>query len=272
MRITRLIPLACCIAACLSVGALRATAATFVLDPNNSNLKVSVGGYEDDGNGNLVFVSFTSPQTPGSDNTSLSGSLQATVGGGLIDFTGLSNIVFDNQSVDQEPLPGGILPGSATANYGVNLNVFDGAIFGPGAIRGALADLTGNSLLVGNQFDSAGLLLALTAGTIDINLDANAIGQGILATSAAISGNSAANLATPGTLDLVGSDLNLYIPIFVEVAVPVQAGSLTLTVIARFEGQITATSLVPEPSTFLMAGVGLVGLGAAGYRRARSKS
>lgn len=265
MRLLRIVPcLALCSAlACALLAAPQSSeGATFTIDSSQSYLSIAVGAYDGD-----TFVSFTTPQVavPASDSTSLSGTLDVTGGFGSVGIAG-GAITFDNQPTDMEPLPGGGLPGSAPAAYGLVIDL-DGLISGPGAARGVGAGISlASTPLVGNAFSGDGALLEILSGVLDVNLT----GFTSIADSLDISGNSGINAGGSGTLDVVGLDGTLTIPLFVEAEVPVEVSpGFFLPLVARFEGQIVATGLVPEPGTIALFGVAAVALCIAGRRRLR---
>jgi MYXO-CTERM domain-containing protein len=252
--------LSACLALAVATFATNVNGAAFTIDASQSSLSILVGVYDGD-----TFTPLTSPQAPGSDTTSLLGTLDVNydgltlgIGGGAIDFA--------LQPTEMQPLSGG-LPGAAPADYGLIVDL-QGLVTGPGAARNLGASLSlASTALVGNSFLSDGALLSLVAGVLDVNLT----GFTTVQDSLDISGNSGANTGGSGTFDLVGLNGTIQIPIFVEALVPVEVSEgFVLPLVARFEGQIVATGLVPEPSSMVLGAVGLVGLGAVARRRRRS--
>jgi hypothetical protein len=242
----------------------RTRAAEFTIDETLSSLSIVVGAYD-----GPTFVPITSPQVavPPSNTTSLGGTLSVSGGIGSVGITG-GAISFANQPTDMEPLPGGVLPGAAPANYGLLIDL-DGIVAGPGAARGITADITlGSQLLLGNTFNVNGAVLGILTGALDVNLQ----GFTSVVTSVNIGGNSGVNAGGLGTLDVVGLDATMTVPLFVEALFPVEvAPGLVLPLTARFEGQIVATGVIPEPGSIALLGLAGVGLCLAGRRRLRRK-
>lgn len=246
------------VATAVCSAATTAKAISFAIDSSQSSLSILVGAYDGE-----LFVPFTTPQQPGSDTTSLNGTLDVLYGGATLGLGG-GAIGFDNQPTDMEPLPGGTLPGAAPANYGLLIDL-DGLVAGPAAGRGIGASVSlAPTLLLGNSFLADGALLSVIAGVLDVNLQ----GFTSVVDTLDISGNSGVNTGGLGTFDLVGQDGTITIPIYVEALVPVEVSpGFVLPLVAIFQGQIVATGLVPEPSTVVMLGMALVGLCVAGRRR-----
>ena len=201
---------------------------------------------------------------PASDLTHLGGFVQADVSGTAITFTGGSGITFDNQPTPMEPGIGGVLPGSAAAAYGLIIDV-NGAITGPVRVRDALAEVTSGSIpWIGTAFDAAAASIGLTAGGMDVNLS----GFTTVVDTLDLSGNSGLNLLPAGVITFDGPVASILIPIHVQADVPVEISpGFFITLTAIFDGQIVATGTVPEPSTFVLGGMGLAGLGMAAFRR-----
>ena len=76
----------------------------YTVDSTLSSLQFTIYINGPPDNGGVIL---TAPQSPGSDLTTLGGTLAADVSGGAINFPGGSAVTFANQSVDQEPDVGG---------------------------------------------------------------------------------------------------------------------------------------------------------------------
>lgn len=267
--------------ACVAACGTRASATIYTIDPTLSTLQVAVYA---------SGVPLTTAQFPGSDITSLGGTLDATVGGGNIIF-GATTISFADQALPVAPGPGGgsPSPGTVTAfpdqpsaglgagNYGLNLivpgdpsdptqwlNPDTAGIIGYADISAALASLTGSSVIAGGIFSPDGLTVSTTGGALDYNLN-QGNGDGPPQTSSpfingttGIGGNSGAIAgATNGSLVTAGPLSTLTVPILVDV--PVNTGLFVVDAI--FTGQIVATAVtVPEPSTIALSGLGLAAM------------
>lgn len=241
-----------------------ASAATlsYTVDPTLSSLQFAVYIFGAPPDGTLL----TAPQTPGSDITSLGGTLLADVGVGTINFPGGSAISFANQPVDQLPEPGGgpalnMYGSPAPAQYGLSVILIDS---GPLALRNLLADVTSSvpiALLAGS-FNSAGTSLGTVTGDADYNLDGLAPAFG----TSSLAGQSGPNSTGVGTVTVAGPLTTITIPIFVDV--PLVVNNIPLDAI--FTGQIVATNIVPEPSSLVLACFGLLGLAAVARSRRKS--
>ena len=179
---------------------------------------------------------------PGSDSNFVGGEIGAGATSSVVDFAPYPgfppikpNIVFNNQVV-------GV--GGGPANFGLNyLNPLDSGDPLNGAyidFSGLVATLTGTSPLVGTAFDSTGLSIGFTAGSLDFP-DSRPIN---------LSGHSGL-ISGAGDGSFV---LGTYtIPIKVDVPLITPFGNYD----AVFTGSIVAASL-PEPGTFILAGLGLL--------------
>jgi hypothetical protein len=216
-------------------------------------------------------VPIATAQLPDSDVAFITGTLEATVGGGNISFGGgsiLDFLPYDGGNTDILPDAGGGVigdPGTgAPADYGLNVDL-TGLVAGPGAVRDAVGDVTGGpAAIVADGFDASGLTLALTAGTLDVNL----AGFADVVESVDISGNSALNTnGGMGYTTIVNGMRYVRVPINLDVIIQVEVvEGFFLPVTARFTGQVVT---VPEPSSLVLLGAACMVVPTIGYRRRR---
>jgi hypothetical protein len=194
-------------------------------------------------------LQITSPQTPNSDTTSLSGTLNVNVTATSIQFLSTSDTQFALQAVDQAPLPGGS-PGTAPAQFGLDVSlptVASGVV----AARSYVGDSTSGVIsLVGTSFDASQVTLDLPVGITDYNLTIleNPISGSIDTNFPAL------NELTDGTLTLAGGMYTLNFPY--RVSGPINVSGLTI--INVYSGQVVATAVVPEPSSLALFVLGVI--------------
>ncbi len=200
----------------------------------------------------------TTAQTPGSDTTSISGSLTADLTSNTLQLLGGGVTDFATQPDLQQPLHGGA-PGSAAAQFGLSASI-PGLVTGVAAGRNFTANATSPMLpVVGGAFDASQVVLNLLTGSIDYNL--NVLGQNFANTASVVGYGH--NMLTGGTLSVVGDVATLTVP-FLE------TGSFAFNgvqVVPTFAGQIVATATVPESGSLVSALVGLIGLSTICIRR-----
>ncbi len=182
------------------------------------------------------------------------------------------SIAFLDQSSPVEPLPGG-LPGNANGNYGLNHQI--GVIVGESAIgevamREMVMKLTAtDGDIVGNWFSSA-MDATFTAGDVDINYNLTFGPHPNIYGTAGFASAGTFYVENGGEIQVDGTQTTLTIPLefWVEVSgFQVNAGSFGSTEF-YFQGQIVATSIVPEPSSIALAMLGTIVLvGFAARRR-----
>ncbi len=258
---------------------------TYALDPVASAIKISIVTFTTEFGPPLTLPHFGQAAAvgvvPGSivplpppfgsvgDVAHYSGNLKVRVTPGTsIEFTNQCEIDALNSGIWlpadglgplYPPLPSGLFPPfgfppGALAEYG---HVLPGGALGAAftAIRGLEAVLTSGALpLVGPAFPS-GQLMTVTAGTTDFNsfgVVGAALGFGTLP----ITGLAGVNGAPAGSL--VGPVLT--IPISLVIGIPLDPPPDPVTTVTLIMSGTLVATLIPEPSTFVLLGVGLVGL------------
>jgi len=274
-------------ALCATAMASRAIAApmNFTVNPALSSISVQayLGG-PPAGGGTLI----TSSQDPIIDTTTtaLGGTLVADISapGPNISFPGGSNITYANQPINVLPdsnggnavSPDPAMTGGSPAQIGLFVNI-PGLATGYLAISGALSDVTdfaaGGTPLAGGMFDATQQNILVTAGNGAYWINAPSLGgvqngTTVLAPPALSAQNgvdSQGNVFPQnGSVMTVGPVSTITLPLFADQVVTLSG--LPIDVI--FTGQIVATS-VPEPSTMVMAVLGLAGLVPLVVRRLR---
>jgi len=257
----------------VAIGSRASADSSYIIDPTQSY--VTVGIYNDSPlNGGLEL---SIPQQLGSDTSALTGFLNALVSGGNISFGGGSSIGLTTFGSNLLPdANGGDSTGPDPANTGgapaqIGLELLG---LGYASINGGTMDITGGATPVtAGVFDGTQQSVALLSATLAYWIDASSLGQGVIFGSDVVAppaqsaqngvdhlGNSTYQLGT-----VVGNTIT--IPIFADVVENINP----LTVDVVFTGQIVATlaPVVPEPSTFVLGSIGLVGSVLA-YRVRRS--
>jgi hypothetical protein len=248
----------------LTATSVQAAVVNLTVVPGLSSLKIggnidasSVGG---PGFKNLPI----SAQGPGGDITSYSGSISIDLQPGTIQLLTGSSIVAANSGVwspagtngGGDPVAGTFAP----ANYGVQvaaigaLSTYYNLVMDFGAPIVGIASTP--TPLVGNNFNLLGQAMSYDTGRTAItsglgNGDSNYAGFPTI---------FGTNGVDTGTWD----GTTLTIPVHSTVTYTIDEdlgiiGTVTMT------GTLVATT-IPEPSTMIMAGLGVVGLVAAGYR------
>jgi hypothetical protein len=255
----------------LSLVANSASAAFYQLDltvqPNQSFLQMF---------GHLGGVGTTFPleeQTPGSLITSLGGTLTAVFdySGGVVNsiqFVGGNKI----QAIDH---PGAFLPGFAPADFAFKVDYTSQpvGVVAYGAYRNFEFGLTGGPLAVdgSGQFNPTDIVW-MTA-TADYSWVLPTVSSG--SETAFVNETIALPLLPPNiaSIELTDTLLTVTLPFTARIGF-IADGNTTATKI-NYYGQIVATyclTPIPEPSTWILASIGVAAVGLARLRRGRSAS
>jgi hypothetical protein len=202
----------------------------------------------------------STPQTPGSDRTSVSGTFNIDVTPTSLQFLTTNNAHPANQAAPQAPLIDGSA-GASPAQIGLSLDI-PGILTGVAAIRNYVADVTGPVIpLAGTSFDSTQTSLSVSGGTTSFNL----IVLGSPLIDSYMGGDPGLNLLSGGTLSLVGDTYTLVLPYLVNNPQEISGIEYGLS----HSGVIVATAVVPEPSTWMLGVIGLVALVGKKWGRTR---
>jgi hypothetical protein len=249
----RLFPAAFLIVTCVVATSTlsRAGQLSFNIDPAQSHITLTL----ETADGTQII---SSPQTPGSDTTSLSGTLNADLTASTIQFLPTGDTQFALQSVPQSPLGDGSA-GSAPAQYGLSISV-PGAITGVVAGRSYVGDATSGVIpLAGGAYDASQLTLGLLSGITGYNL--------LVLGSPAV-GSFNTNFPAPNSL--TGGTFTESAGVY-TITAPILASGLStvdgVTLVDVFSGQVVATATVPEPASMLLAAIGVAMLFCCRRRR-----
>ena len=252
----------------LCATSVQAATVNLVIDQTASSLTMggkidasSIGGA---GFKNLPFV----PQAAGSNITSYTGTIDIDDLGATLQLLTSSNVV--------AAVNGNWAPLNVPSNYGLAI---------PGiALTSQFTNMTFNwgiPVQASTLFPVTPVLtppMAVLAGSFNLS------GQGAAFTGASTYslasglGNGAGNVTGAPIISFgsTGADIGtwdgttLTLPVHSTVTTVIQASPLVLQYITM-TGQIVAR-VVPEPSSFIMAGLGVVGLIATGYRARKRKA
>ncbi len=220
-------------------------------------------------------VHVTVPQFPGSNTTSLSGNLIVDLNPTTIGFPGGSTVNFDVNiapgvggvpgsyaPLDQFPLP---VPGATPdANYGLKV----GSPLDWDEVRhGLIADLIGpdRSITAGafDLFPNVDFLVG-TAGRIAFTSAVGSDTSSVVGDPLAALGTGG---ATPGTWDgttlTIPIESSFTVPLDLSSILPGAMGSIT------FISNSSIVAIIPEPSSMVLLGFGVVGFLAFAWRRCK---
>jgi len=201
----------------------------FTVDASQSSLMMS-GGVGDPFSG-LIFVPLTA-QAPGSLATNLGGTIQAFVSNDSLSLPPTATVFAFEQ-------PGTFQPGNAPADLAAAVSFPPIIVGGVLAVRDTRAGFVVDSLTIDSSGNFAADELSFSIG-FDLAADI----PGVFAEERQIDDTLVDNMATtPGTIQLVGGQLELTVPVEVRLLIPIPevpaAGILDLT------GQLVATAAVP---------------------------
>lgn len=217
-----------------------ARATVFVIDASQSQLSVE---------GTVLGVPFVE-QAPGSLSTRIGGTLVADLAPGSIQSPGGSKLTLENQ-------PGLFLPLGLPAN-GAGQVKFDDGSFAYGALRNTVADVLSGVLPVDSAgFFSANVTLNFPSGVLDVE------GLGISNSIPNPSGLQS-NPVTLAQIIFDGSKITITAPIDANTTIYGFFGGEIAKL--HYTGQIVATAIVPEPSTWCLTLLGLIALAIVGRR------
>ncbi len=255
------------VAVALCLFASSAQAARLTVDPNQSFLAISgnidassVGGPS---YANLPYLE----QATGSMTATYAGWVDIDLQPGTIQLLPGSNMVAATTGIwaPADPGPGNGDPsgGASPANYGISIPQL-GVLAEYNTLRldfGALAYSIPSTpmALSGPSFDLTGQAMSFSTGR-------SALVSGLGNDASDVSGFPtifSTNGADVGTWD----GTTLTIPVHSTVTYEISSSPLIYNTV-QFTGQIVA--VIPEPSTMIMAGLGVFGLVAVGYRKRKA--
>jgi hypothetical protein len=271
-------------ALCLTGEAARATAVTWTINSAASSVKLSIPDSIIQSN-RIGFRNQTGSGSSWTTNiASVSGTLATDyIEGGSLDFVSGSSIVALN-SGNYRPNPAAFNPSATDTNNpdGIYTNaataagVFGGKLVALDLSSAAFAYLAFRNVnlaidssvmpFVGNTFNTAaGLSFGIASAGLDIDGVGVILPENIIPDARNTPVSSIAANANPnGTLaDLGGLNRRITIPINVPLLINFEGSTLNATL----TGQIVANAVVPEPSTLMMAGIGLLSLAFRAPRR-----
>lgn len=222
----------CAFAAALAVflSCVGAGAQTFVLDTNQSVISIS----------GSVAGATLSEQAPGSLTTHYEGTLQATVSGGNIQFTGGSLIEALTNGSWQPNADGSA--GSQPADYGGQGST--GLATGKAALRQIELDATSPPVAVsGGQFDSRSITFQFPSGAPS-SLAYNISGFINSSGAKALNGYATNAVTTQATLSLAGGRQTLTLPVDATFFFTLLSANDTSI---RLQGQFVATDQSAAP-------------------------
>jgi hypothetical protein len=250
--LTRSLIAAVCVAQLSSAGVLLASPFVFQIDNSQSFMSLEFQTPAGD--------PLTTAQTPGSDTTKLSGTLDVDLTGSTIQFLSTLDTQLALQNIPQQPLINGD-PGSSPAQFGYTVDS-PGVASGFIASRNYVGDATSAPIpWSGGAFDATGVQVAVPISDSSYNV----VVLGLPYQGDVVGGLPAANQLSDGSLTLSGGLYTLAFPLYVQT----QFSLLGLDIVGVFSGQVVATAAVPEPSALVTATLGAIALMTMIRRRRR---
>ncbi len=173
------------------------------------------------------------PQLPGSDTTSLSGTVRGSFGPNSFQFLGGS-------VVDAMEQPGPFLPGNGPADVALQVEISP-ALIGSIAVRDAFFDVASGPIPVdaNGNFDGEGITISITGGTGSVEV------PGLIQGDFDLTGGFAVNMtAITATIETIGESRRITVPIetTIELAIPDTPFFAEVTIV----GLIVATVVLDQ--------------------------
>jgi hypothetical protein len=244
------------------------------LDPNGDPVPfVALGssiGQADPGAAPFVLPGGVVPVLGDGSSTSLNGTINVTPGGFQINSAAVGLNV-SGAWQPSNPTDSNGPPVPSELGIFLDLNNAIPTAYAVARLTGTTLDISTGAVSIdgfGNFSDPNATITLLTSNVIGY-----ANGPAILGLPAALNtviSNEATTAPLSGTFTTVGPVSTLNIPSLVATSYVSAGASLPGFYIALIQtSNIVATAVVPEPSTIALAGMGLVGLAFASYRRIR---
>ena len=211
-------------------GLTAANSQVFTLETNLSSVTIS---------GTVMGASITE-QGPGSLTASVGGTIQASLAGNTIQFTGRSQILVETNGNWQPAADG--TAGSAPGDFGVKANL--GIASGVAAARNMQFDVTSSAVnVIGGQFGATNLTFSFASNTLS-SLAYNVSGLISKHGSVPLTGSATNNITSTGSLAKVGNEQTLTIPLDATFYLGLISTNDTMI---RMQGQLVAAQSAEVP-------------------------